>query len=445
MTDARRALGFGAMNITGLTSVIAGPTTAALIKDLRGWGVEPVIVTHRANSHHLKSALNREDYANAIVVSSFRNPKAAANELARTISQRGLHFTNWINITDDTSAFFLHSCKRIGFEFAFQKTYERCRVKPITRQVLAKAGLCDTKFDVHNIDDPRPPRRFLFPFIAKPILGTGSKGVSVINGPNHWRKYLKTARSLLKPDDVSIANFAPGRQVLVEEVLTGQECQLDGFVDANAVEFCALGMKIAAYGIHGYREERGILYRPLTLKNSRTHDLRLMEWCEHVLDALQFECGTFHIEVKVNGPDIHLLEVNPRPGGGANVATIKLLSGVDLNQECLRLWAGLPRIPPQDPKHFSICFAVRYPSIIGRVESIRKGGTLSRLRTSTDTSLEWYPLVAKDDRLDPRQREQYLGVLTAPDFCNALEEMDPATQELVNFVHGRSFVREKSN
>jgi biotin carboxylase len=186
-----------------------------------------------------------------------------------------------------------------------------------------------------------------------------------------------------------------------------------------------------------------MLYRPLTLKDSRTHDLRLMNWCRRVLRALEFKCGTFHIEVKVNGPEIHLLEVNPRPGGGANVMAIRLLSGVDLNQECLRLWAGVPRPPREQPRHLSICFAVRYPSIIGHVRSIRNGGTLGRLRTSAGTVLEWHPFVATGDRLDPREREQYLGVLIAPDFCKAMEDMDSATWELANLVHRPSFVQEE--
>ena len=75
----------------------------------------------------------------------------------------------------------------------------------------------------------------------------------------------------------------------------------------------------------------------MALEDSRIHDLRLMQWSREVLRALDFANGTFHIEAKVNGPEIRLLEVNPRPGGGANVSAIKLLSGVDLNSECIRL------------------------------------------------------------------------------------------------------------
>ena len=56
--------------------------------------------------------------------------------------------------------------------------------------------------------------------------------------------------------------------------------------------------------------------------------------------------------------------------------------------------------------------------------------------------LEWHPISKKRDPIDPRKREQYLGVLLAPDFCKALEDVDAATQELENLVQRTSFVRE---
>lgn len=434
------------MGVTAFTSAMAGPNTAKSIDDLRRQGLEPVVVTEEANRRRLRDVLERKDYANTIVVRSFRKPIAAADELSRMLRKHGLHFSNWINITDDTTAFFLHCCEKIGLEFEFRHAYERCRIKPLARGILAKAGLGNVRFRVHDITDPRPPDGFLFPFVAKPILGAGSKGVEVISGPRHWLKYLRRAKASLKSDDVSISGFTPGRQVLVEEILAGQECQLDGFVDRGRIKFCTLGVKAATYqrhgDRHGFREVRGMLYSPLALKDSQFHDKRLMEWCTRVLRALEFKSGTFHIEAKVNGPDIHLLEVNPRPGGGANVPVIELLSGVNLNQECFRLWAGLPRVQHAQPKYFSMCFSVRYPSKIGKIVSIRRRGPVSRFRTSENTALDWHPIAAMGQCIDPRDREQYLGVLLAADFCKTLEDADAATRELENLAQRSSFVRE---
>jgi hypothetical protein len=224
-------------------------------------GVVPIVVTEKANRDGLRRELKREDYENAIVLNSFRKPMAAADELGRIVLKRGMRFSNWLNITDDTTAFFLYSCERLGSDFEFRRAYERCRVKPMTRRILAKAGLCRVRFDVHDIDDCLPPHRFLFPFIAKPILGAGSKGVALISGSRHWGGYLRQIRADLMSDDVSIREFAPGRQVLVEEILAGQECQLDGVVEGGRVKFCALGIKTTVYESHGYREVRGMLCR----------------------------------------------------------------------------------------------------------------------------------------------------------------------------------------
>jgi biotin carboxylase len=430
------------MKLTALTSTRATAATAKQIADFRRQGAEPIIVSDRANLRYLERELAPKDYQNAIILKSFKTPTIAADELHRAISKRRLKLSNWVNITDDSTAFFLCACDKIGLDFDFRRAYQRCRLKPVARQILAKAGLDSVRFSVHAINDSKPPREFLFPFIAKPLLGAGSKAVAQISGPKHWRRYLKAMKRDLSPDDISVGGFFPGRQVLVEEILTGQECQLDGFVDKGKVTFCALGVKTAMYATYGYREVRGMLYRPLSLKDSRHHDLHLMRWARQVLQALEFTSGTFHIEAKVNGPEIHLLEVNPRPGGGANVAAIKLLSGIDLIEESLRLWVGLPRNVHAQPKHFSICFAVRYPSKVGTIKRIRKSGTLDRLQTSSNTKLTWYPIYRRNDAIDPREREQYLGILLAPDFCKSLEDMPAATAELDVLVQRSDFVRE---
>ena len=48
------------MNITALTSVMAGLNTSKLIDELRRQGVEPVIVTEKANRHRLRRVLKKK-------------------------------------------------------------------------------------------------------------------------------------------------------------------------------------------------------------------------------------------------------------------------------------------------------------------------------------------------------------------------------------------------
>jgi hypothetical protein len=52
------------------------------------------------------------------------------------------------------------------------------------------------------------------------------------------------------------------------------------------------------------------------------------------------------------------------------------------------------------------------------------------------------PHVATDDRLDPREEEQYLGVLLAPNLCNSANEWEESTLRLLETVSGSEFIEE---
>src|SRR5262249_38194057 len=129
----------------------------------------------------------------------------------------------------------------------------------------------------------------------------------------------------------------------------------------------------------------------------------------------------------------HLLEVNPRPGGGGNVAAIRRLSGVDLHEEFVRLWLGRAGpLPRAEPTARTLCYGVGYPSQKGFIEWIRPAG-----------ALEWTPLVTTGDPIDTDGGEQYLGVLIAPDLCESLAAADTAARELEQMTRSTVFVRER--
>lgn len=430
------------MKNIGLTSVHAGQSTASLLESLREQGIRPVVVTEERNIERLRQFISPDDFGDAVVVSTFLSPRVAAKELAARLAKRRMSLSNWINLTDDTTAFFLCACRQIGLDFDFLDTYEKCRIKPLARNLASQAGLSAINYTIHDIDAFRSPRGFLFPFVVKPLLGSGSKGVQLVHGPNAWNEYLESAKHSFASDDVSVRGFYPGRQALVEEVLAGQECQLDGFVEHGRMKVCSIGMKHCALISNGFREVSGVLYRPFAFPDSAAHDKRLVDWTRRLLRAIDFRSGTFHVEIKVNGASIELVEINPRPGGGANVPAIKRLSGIDLNNECIRLWLGLGKITRQKPQNASIAFAVRYPSKVGTVGFVRQGGKVQQLRTSLGTELEWYPLVRQGDLLNPVVREQYLGVILAADFCKSLENVPTVAAELQKVIQRRSFVAE---
>lgn len=430
-------------DIVGFTSISANPKTAESLAKLRRLGSQPVVITEEANRSRLREVLSVEDYRSAIVLQSLFNPVSAAQELSVHVRKRRLHLRDWINITDATSVFYLHGCRQLRLKAPFLTAYENCRLKPLSRRLANAAGVCDTNFRLHNVGSTALPGGFTWPFIAKPIMGTGSEGVSLIDGRGRWTTYLSAASGPGEPESVRLRGMRPDKQVLVEEILAGQECQIDGFISAGEVEVCAIGVKWCDYTVMGYRERRGVVYRPFSLPDAVSRDRLLIGWVTRLLSCLKFRSGTFHIEAKVNGPKIRLLEINPRPGGGANVEAVRMLSGIDLNEVCLALWLGLPALRRERPITSSLAFAVRYPQRLGSIAYVHPAGRLD-ISTKAGTPLDWQPLVREGTLIDPAGAEQYLGVLLAPGACRLLEDADVTTSELLDYVGGPTLIREKT-
>jgi biotin carboxylase len=437
------------MELLAFTSVSANPNTAKSIDQLSRQGCRPVVVTTRPNIERLGRETGNDIANNAIVVTSFANPVQATEEMECVVRARDLAISNWINITDDTTAFFLTACARLGIDFEFRQAYKTCWVKSSIRKLMARAAYDSCHFAIHDLNSVAPPE-IAFPFIAKPILGSGSKGVSIIESRKDWSSNVESVAGELLCDEIEIDGVNPGKQVLVEEVLTGQEKQVDGLVRDGTFECCTIGVKSARYSSVWFREERGILYRPGRFEDCHEADNWLTSWCRELLALINFRNGTFHIEVKQSDQKISLLEVNPRPGGGGNVPAIKRLSGVDLNAECLSLWSGV-RAPERQPAgDDSLCFAVRYPKGQGQVGTVRAAGSImlawgcgsGGTAIPRDTEMEWIPLVKTGDTLEPEVREQYLGVILAPNVCQRLDEWDGVTSVLLETIKGNDFVEE---
>lgn len=434
----------GGMESVGFTSSFASATTCESLSRIHRLGRRPVVITETSNRTRLRRFVSKEDYERAIFVSSLAKPWSSALQLEAELNRRHISLDNWINVNDATSAFYLAACKRLGVRASFLRAYENCRIKPLARYLTSSAGLCNTRFHVHDTQSSELPRSFHFPFIAKPIMGTASEAVRQIHGEKTWAQYLASARSSSIPAMGTFRRFSPGRHVLVEEILAGQECQIDGYIDEGRLRVCAIGVKWCDYGVNGYRELRGILYRPYSLPDAVGRDRHVVSWVKRLLKCLEFNSGTFHIEAKMNGPRIELIEINPRPGGGANVKAVKMLSGVDLNERCINLWLGVRGATRARTEASSLAFAVRYPKSVGAISYVRPPGRLET-RTSTGSPLDWEPIAEEGASIDPDGPEQYLGVLLAPDFCRSLEDADRSTAELMRYVDGRKLIRERSN
>src|SRR5579862_31705 len=319
-----------------------------MVRFIRELGFRPVLLTdvcRKALHEHFYSKEDIDDLA--IVVPKLNVPGIAVPSILVELKRRSINLEHCINVRDPLSDTFLILMDRLGITFPFLEAYRTCRVKPIARTMLHKKNLTRGQFAVHSITNPERPTSMSLPLVSKPITGSGSHGVALVETENDWLLSLQAAHARRGPDDFSIAGFRPRSQVLLESRYYGTEYEIDGYRFQGATTICALGFKHHNFSEIGVREMGGQTYYPGNIPAYESADLRLVKWVHEILDALNYETGVFHVEAMAKGDHIELIEVNPRFGGGGVTEIVHQLSGVDLIAECVRLWLGLKpdRVP----------------------------------------------------------------------------------------------------
>jgi S-sulfo-L-cysteine synthase (3-phospho-L-serine-dependent) len=220
------------------------------------------------------------------------------------------------------------------------------------RSVLRAAGLdcvaCRVVRCVHEAADAA--LAFGLPVVLKPRSASGSLGVRLCQSRV---EVIAHAEVLLEA--------TPGAEgFLVEEFIAGQE------VSAELFDGRVLGLTAKHLGPLPAFVEIGHDY-PAPIQPASA--ARLTALAEATAAALHLTWGPAHLELRDNGTRSHLIEANPRLGGGFIPELVRLASGVDLIDATLRRAAGLSiSLAPRHRLAASIRFIV--PAAAGRIESI---------------------------------------------------------------------------
>jgi hypothetical protein len=388
----------------GLSFDRPSPNIYKAVETVRALGHWPVLITDAA-LRKTAAPIAPPD-TETLYIKDLGAPIDAAAAIVKEVARHVVPLDHWINIVDRLTDVFLYSLQQLGLSFEFLEPYTAARVKPLARLGMSEMGMSRMRFAVHMLEDDPIPRGFQFPFIVKPITGSGSHGVARIRDERQWKGYLKLMRKLRPRSYFEVEGFYPGFQVLVEEDLQGVECEVDGYIHEGKARICALGFKLCDEWGVGFREIGGVNWYPGLLGD---HDARMARWTQQVLDSLGFHTGTFHIEGMMRDDGgMELIEVNPRPGGGGVTAIVQLLSGVDLVSECIRLWLGMaPSREPARTQIHTVAYGVVQPERRGKVTQVAPAGRVP-VPMTRGVAL-WRPYASVGDKVDPEGREHYLG------------------------------------
>lgn len=204
-----------------------------------------------------------------------------------------------------------------------------------------------------------------FPAVIKPVFGSEAIGcLRVDDLPSLEAGYARVS-ALISPELNAI--FRQGSNLLLEEYLDGSEFDVDFVLSGGECVFSAVSENWPTE--EPYFVETG-LHTPSSHPPDRLAEV--IDLCVQTALALGFRDGVLHAEAKdtVRGPRI--LEVNGRLGGGRIADMHRLVTGVDLLEEQLRITVGLPVAPsPYPDAACGIANVVVHPAHSGTIADTR--------------------------------------------------------------------------
>lgn len=211
-----------------------------------------------------------------------------------------------------------------------------CRAKHLTRQALKNAGLPTPEF--HLAGNEEEARRIAagmrYPCVVKPVAESSSQGVLQVEGPEqllaHFRR-LHAQRRNARGQEL-------GGEVLIESLLAGPEFSVETFTLAPGDTRC-LGVVAKHLSPPPLFVELGHDF-PADLPATKAAELESATVT--ALDAVGYNFGPAHTELRYTPAGPVVVEINPRLAGGMIPELVRYARGVDLLGAFLDLLTGQP-------------------------------------------------------------------------------------------------------
>ncbi len=172
--------------------------------------------------------------------------------------------------------------------------------------------------------------------VLKPHSGASSADVVVFDSPRHVFEAVSQQASRVAKLD---AENAAIDEYEVEEFVAGPILHFDGLIEGGRIAVMTASCYVGT--CLGYAQGRplGSYHIPLQAEAA--------DWAQRVVDAVQIDSGSFHLEAIEASQGLVFLEIGNRVGGADVVATFELATGVHMPSQELRMLLDDPLILPQ--------------------------------------------------------------------------------------------------
>lgn len=177
-------------------------------------------------------------------------------------------------------------------------------VRKMTRNII---GLSQIDYKIYDENCT-----YSFPCIVKPVIGGGKSGVSYVSCSSDFMKAIQYAQAEKEP--ILIEEYIDGKEISVETISCNGNHYIIQITDKDSSgppHFVELGH-----------------HQPSSIPDESKKQIN--DIIPVLLNKIGFTNGATHIELKISGSGIFLIEINPR-GGGDLISTklVELSTGYD--------------------------------------------------------------------------------------------------------------------
>jgi hypothetical protein len=186
-------------------------------------------------------------------------------------------------------------------------------------------------------------------YFLKPVCGMGSEMVKMVTGDQIEKvaaevgEYFRgqIGEEVDRQVTLDDCNFALYKDVLIEEVIAGEEYTIDGHLSKNDVS-CVVQHKETQFTSPFVGD--GLIVSPPDVSERSLSTLRrkMGDFVRRGAQALGLENWVFHTEIRASPRGPRFVEFNPRPAGGLLSYTAGAHLGTDLFDLCVKYHLQLP-------------------------------------------------------------------------------------------------------
>lgn len=295
----------------------------------------------------------------------FEHPDGAADQIAEFA--RATPLAGMIALGDRAAPVAARACAALGLPFHTPNATDVCADKYRSRIVLRDAAIPVPAFTRVPLDCSGIKADFPFPWVLKPLLLSGSRGVIRANTSEEARAAFDRVRALLRSPEVRVLRDEKAEFIQIEQYVGGTEIAVEAVVERGQLKLLAIFDKPDPLSGPFFEETIYLTPSRLSERVQRKVGVTLHE----CVAALGLWHGPVHAEMRIEAgprgdPKIWVMEVAARCIGGLCARSLRFnaadADGVSL--ECLLIHLALsdPMAEFQRERHASGVMMIPIPA-----------------------------------------------------------------------------------